>query len=163
MLGNNDLSMTSINQSAFSFLEKILHHAAPIQPIGLVVECLPIAWETSVQSQVKSYQRLKKWYLILPCLTFSIIRYVSRIKWSKPGKGVAPFPTHQYSSYRKGSFHIALDYGCQLIYVCTCGCIYVYGYELTINMCIYVCPYRAEIYLQGATNSALPVYSVDIR
>ncbi len=40
--------------------------------------------ETGVQSQVESYQRLKKWYLISPCLTLSIKRYVSRIKWSNP-------------------------------------------------------------------------------
>ena len=32
-------------------------------------------------------------------LTLSIIRYVSRVKWSNPGKGVAPFPTPRCSSY----------------------------------------------------------------
>ena len=31
-----------------------------------------------------------KRYLILPCLTLSDIRYVSRLKWSNPGKGVTP-------------------------------------------------------------------------
>ena len=34
-----------------------------------------------------------KWYLIPPCLALSNIRYVSRVKWSNPGKGVAPSPT----------------------------------------------------------------------
>ena len=29
-----------------------------------------------------------KWYLMPPYLTLSIIRYVSRVKWSNPGKGV---------------------------------------------------------------------------
>ena len=48
-----------------------------------------MVWETGVQSQVESYQRLKKWYLMPPCLTFSIIR----VKWSNPGKGVVP-PLH---------------------------------------------------------------------
>ena len=55
--------------------------------LGIVtwsLECSPMARETGVQSQVESYQRLKKWYLILPCLTISIIRYGSRIKWSNP-------------------------------------------------------------------------------
>ena len=89
-----------------------------IQPlhrhIGLVVECLPMARETEIQSQVKSYQRLKKWYLMLPCLTLSIIRYVSRVKWSNPGKGVAPFTTPRCSSNWKGSFRVALDYGHRL-------------------------------------------------
>ena len=67
-----------------------------------------------VQSQVESYQRLKNWYLIPPCLTFSIIRYVSRVKWSNPGNGVVPSPTPRCSSYWKGSLRVALDYGCQL-------------------------------------------------
>ena len=49
--------------------------------------------ETWVQSQVRSYKRLKKWYLIHPCLTLGIIRYVSKVKWSNPGEGVAPSPT----------------------------------------------------------------------
>ena len=51
-----------------------------------------------VWSQVESYQRLKKWYLIRLCLRLSTIRYVSRIKWSNPGKGVAPSPAPQCSS-----------------------------------------------------------------
>ena len=50
----------------------------------------PITQETWVQSQVESCQRLKKWYLIHPCLKPSIIRYGSRVKWSNPEKGVAP-------------------------------------------------------------------------
>ena len=33
-----------------------------------------MAQEIWVQSQVELYQRLKKWYFILPCLTLSIIR-----------------------------------------------------------------------------------------
>ena len=52
-----------------------------------------MAQETWVQFQVESYQRLKKWYLMRPYLTLSIIRYGSRVKWSNPGKGVAPSPT----------------------------------------------------------------------
>ena len=67
------------------------------------LECSPMAREPWVQSQVESYQRLLKWYLIPPCLTLSIIRYGSRVKWSNPGNGVAPSPTHWCSSYRKGS------------------------------------------------------------
>ena len=62
------------------------------------LECSPKARETGVQSQVESYQRLKKWYLIPPRLTLSIIRYRSRVKWSNPGKGGVSFPTHWCSS-----------------------------------------------------------------
>ena len=75
--------------------------------------------ETRVQSQGESYQRLKKWYLIPPCLTLSIIRYVSRVKWSHPGKGVAPSPTPRCSSYWKESLQVALDYSRQLYLVFT--------------------------------------------
>ena len=59
----------------------------------LSVGCLPMVRETWVQSQVMSYQKFFKWYLIPLCLTLSNIRYVSRVKWSNPGKGVA-LPLH---------------------------------------------------------------------
>ena len=52
--------------------------------------------------------------MIFPCLTLSIIRYVSRVKWSYPGEGVVPSPTPQCSSYWKGSLWFALNYNCQL-------------------------------------------------
>ena len=55
--------------------------------------------EPGVQSQVASYQRFLKWYLILPCLTLSNIKYASRVKWSHPGKEVVPSPTPRCSSY----------------------------------------------------------------
>ena len=70
----------------------------------------PMARETWVQSQVESYQRLKKWYLILPCLTLSIIRLGSRVKWSNSGNRVAPSPTPWCSSYRKERLRVTLDY-----------------------------------------------------
>ena len=78
------------------------------------VECSPMVQETWVQSQVTSYQRLLKWYLIPLCLTLSNIRYVSRVKWSNPRKGVAHSPTPWCSSYWKGSPLVAFDYGRQL-------------------------------------------------
>ena len=69
---------------------------------------------------VKSFQRLKKWYLVQPCWTLSIIRYGSRVKWSNPGNGVAPSPIPRYSSYWKGSLRVTLDKGCQLYFTyCT--------------------------------------------
>ena len=73
-----------------------------------------MVWETWVQSQVASYQRLLKCYLIPPCLTLSNIRYVSRVKWTNPGKGVAPSPTPRCRSYWKGSLRVALNNGRQL-------------------------------------------------
>ena len=86
-----------------------------------------MAWVTGVQSQVESYQRLKKWYLIPPCLTLSIIRYISRVKWSNLGKRVAPSPTPRCSSYWKGSFRVALVNGHQLYFFIIMSC-YQHGY-----------------------------------
>ena len=54
-------------------------------------------------------QKLKKWYLKPPCLTLSIIRYGSRVKWNNPGKGVAPSYTPHCSNYWKGSPPVTLD------------------------------------------------------
>ena len=73
-----------------------------------------MARETWVQSQVESDQRLKKWYLMPTCLTLSIIRHGSRVKWSNPGKGVAPSPTPWCCSYRKRNLRVTLDNGRQL-------------------------------------------------
>ena len=78
------------------------------------LECLPMVRETRIQSQVESYQRLKKWYLMPPCLTLSIIRYGSRVKWSNQGKGVGPFPIPWCCSFCKGSLQVTLDYSHQL-------------------------------------------------
>ena len=79
-------------------------------------KCSRMAQETLVQSQVESYQRLKKWYLMPPCLAFSIIWYWSSVKWSNPGKEVAPFLTPWCSRYQKGSPRVILDYGRQFYY-----------------------------------------------
>ena len=38
----------------------IYTHKYTDRPIGIGVECMPIVQETEVQSQVESYQRLKK-------------------------------------------------------------------------------------------------------
>ena len=56
-----------------------------------------------------------KWYLIPPCLKLSNIRYVSRVKWSNPGKWVTP--SHTCSINWKGSLLVALDYGHQLYFL----------------------------------------------
>ena len=74
------------------------------------LECTPMTRETGVQSHVESYQILKKWGLMSPCLTLSIIRYGSRMKGSNPVKEVAPSPTFRCSCLWKKSPQIALDY-----------------------------------------------------
>ena len=56
--------------------------------------------------------------MLPPWLTVRNIRYISRVKWSNPGKGVAPTPTPRCSSYWKGSLLVTLDYGRQLYFFC---------------------------------------------
>ena len=74
------------------------------------VEYSLMVQETRVQSQGESYQRLKRLYLMLPCLT----QHVSKVKWSNPGNGVIPFPTPRCRSYWKGCLRVTVDYGHQL-------------------------------------------------
>ena len=51
------------------------------------------------------------------CLTLSILRYGSRVKWSNPGKGVAPSPTSWCSSYRKRRHGVILATFANFTYV----------------------------------------------
>ena len=37
------------------------------------------------------------------CLTLNIIKYISKVKWSNPGKEVVPSTASRCSSYRKGN------------------------------------------------------------
>ena len=62
----------------------------------------------------RAIPKTQKWYLMPPCLTLSIIRYVSRVKRSKPEKEIATSPTLRCSSYWKGNLRVALSYGRQL-------------------------------------------------
>ena len=107
------------NSIYYTYLNLVQLHSENLSYyIGLVVECSLMGRENGVQSQVGSYQRLKKQYLIAPCITLSIIRYISRVKWSNLGISVVLSPTTQCSSYWKGSLWVTLDYGCQLYLHC---------------------------------------------
>ena len=104
----------------------------------------PMARETWVQSQVESYQRLKKWYLMPPCLTLSIIRYGSMVKWSNPGKGVAPFPTPWCSKLSKRE-----PSGCPRLWSPTLLLLYIY---------IYIYIYESSYYPSYGLNSTTNVH-----
>ena len=58
--------------------------------------------------------KTQKMVLDASLLNSAFKRYRSRVKWSNPGKGVAPSSTPWCSSYRKGSLLFALDYSHQL-------------------------------------------------
>ena len=61
--------------------------------------------------------KTQKWYLMSTCLTLSIIRYGSSMKWVNHKKGVAPSSTPWCCSYWKGSLRVTLDYSRQLTYL----------------------------------------------
>ena len=80
--------------------------------------------------------KTRKWYLISHCSILSVIRYVSRVKWSNPGKGVMLFSTHRYSCYWKGSLRVTFDYGRQLYCVLgmTLNSLFCNDFSATINL-----------------------------
>ena len=70
------------------------------------------------------------------CLTLSNIRYVSRVKWSNPRKGVAPSPTSQCSSYWKGGLLVALDERettCQYVYI-SLSFVHTHTHSLSLSL-----------------------------
>ena len=74
--------------------------------------------------------------MIPPCLTLSNIRYISRIKWSNPGKGVAPSPTPWCSRYWKGSLLVALNYSHQLYFTYMCFRLVGLSTPLVLMLCL---------------------------
>ena len=85
----------------------------------------------------------KNWYLMMPCLALSIIKWGSKVKWSNPGNEVAPFSIPRCSSFWKRSLWVTLDYGRQLclyIYMCVCVCVCIYIY-IYVCVCVCVCVY----------------------
>ena len=68
----------------------------------------------------------QNWYLIPLCLDLSIIRYVSRVKWSNPGKVVAN------EKWASGS---PLTWISLYIHMCVCV------YYICMSICLYICLY----------------------
>ena len=97
-----------------------------------------MARETRVQSKVASYQRVKNWYLIPPCLTLSIIRYVSRVKWRNPENGVALHLHLGVVAIEKGAFGSPLTLVANFTYlkkkVSIVRKIMLYEFELGYNV-----------------------------
>ena len=55
-------------------------------------------------SILESYQRLKKWYLMTPCLIPSTQKYGLRVNGENPGLGVAPSLYLTVVAIEKGAF-----------------------------------------------------------
>ena len=58
--------------------------------------------------------KTQKWYVIPSCLIITIIRHISRVKWSNLEKEEVFLAMLPCSSYWKGSLQVTLDYGYQL-------------------------------------------------
>ena len=94
----------------------------------------------SIQGRVISDS--KKWYLMPPCLTLSIIRYGSRVNLSNPRKGVALSPIPWCSSYWKGSLWVALKDNCQQLLISCRGIRYLQkfcsGYDTNLHLMVWL-------------------------
>ena len=93
------------------------------RPIGLgVFTNVPGDWGSILGRVIPKTEKM-----ILDTSFLNTQHYKKRFKekLSNPGKGVAPSPTPRCSSYWKGSFWVALNYGHQLILFCVCVCVCV--------------------------------------
>ena len=87
--------------------------------IGMIVIVFANCPENLCSIPGKVIPKTEIWYVMPPCLTLSIKKYRSRVKWSNPWKGVAPSPIPWCSSYRKGSLRVTIDDGRQLHFYLT--------------------------------------------
>ena len=62
--------------------------------------------------------KTKKWYLLSLCLTLCIIRYVSRVKWSNPGKELCPCQHLGIVAIEKETFESPLTRVANFSYYC---------------------------------------------
>ena len=84
----------------------------PYWPIGLWVEYSPVAQETGVQSQVESYQRLKKLDTSLLNTLHYKVHIKGKVEQSRERSSIPPKP--QCSSYWKGNLWVVLNYSCYI-------------------------------------------------
>ena len=100
-----------------------------LTPMAKWLECLPMFWETGVQSQVELYEKLKKLYLIPPCLIPSIIRHGSRVSEAIHGKENYPPLNLGVAATEKGAIRSLSTTVGQLIYI------YIYIYTAGDRLC----------------------------
>ena len=94
--------------------------------------------------------------MIPPCLTLSKIRYVSRVKWSNPEKGVAPSSTPQCSSYWKGSLLVALDFGHQLYLILS----YTSSLKISKNIFMSTTKFQKLLFIRCSLIIILPKWKI---
>ena len=74
--------------------------------------------------------KTQKWYLMLPCLALSTIRWGSRVKWGNLGNQVAPSPTPRCSCYWKCSLRVSRSPSTK-----DANFTYIYIYKLNNEFC----------------------------
>ena len=107
----------------------VSHCTTRIPLIGIMVRVFTNGLGDWGSIQGRVIPKTKKWYLIPLCLILSTIRYVSRIEWSNPGKGVVPSLHLGEVAIEKGAFGSPLttvaNFTYVYIYVCVCVCVCV--------------------------------------
>ena len=116
VITNKNISASFYSEHKYNKLyQKYAYHRfVSTRPLAKWVEYLPKVQETGVQSQVESYQRLKK--IVLDATLLNTQHYMARIK-RKVEKSREWSTILLYtlcSSYWKGSLWITLDKGRQL-------------------------------------------------
>ena len=111
----------------FFLMNKMLH----IGPLASWLECSPMVWETGVQSQVESYQRLKKMVLDASLLNTGIIKYGSRVSGAIQGKELHPPPHLGVVAIEKGAFGSLLTMVGQLAHIIWnfCSCLFAWNFD----------------------------------
>ena len=105
--------------------------------------------------------------MIPPGLTLSNIRYVSKVKLGNPGKGVAPSPTPQCSSYWKGSLLVTLDYGWQQLHSWSTlfhlSPLWITTKQISFQdqnqFCSWLIPNNARVYIYGKKSPPLNYFA----
>ena len=126
-MSSGSFTMFPINYSLTSYMYIYIYIIRHIGQVGRVFANGPADLD-SIPGRV--IPKTLKMVLDTSLLNTHNIRDVSKVKWSNPGKGVAPSPWSWFSSYWKGSLLVALDYGKQLT---TYIYIYIYKQDFALN------------------------------
>ena len=83
--------------------------------ISMMVRVFARAWRPGFNPR-SSHTKDSKIVLDATLLNTQYYKEMIKGKWSNPGKGLTPSPTHWCRSYRKGSLRVTIDYGRRLYF-----------------------------------------------
>ena len=127
----------------FGFILEILKNCCILPSIDIMVRLLTTGPED--QGSIPGQVIPKTLKMVIDS---SFIRYRTRVKWSNPGKRVAPSPSPQCSSYWKGRMWVALNYSRQ-VYNNYLFCLHTVGFLralLKVSTDLLACPFDLGSY-----------------